>query len=85
MSQENDQDAPDKRIKIDDLPVPETELSEEDEKNISGGRIGQPSPGGIAGQPSPGDELHRGQPSPGGLGGQPSPGGISSGPTPGIE
>lgn len=71
MADERDHDAPDKRIKIDELPVPETELTDEDEKNIRGGRQqpspdiaqrGQPSPGDF-GQPSPGD-LHRGQPSP---------------------
>lgn len=47
-----------KRIKIGDLPVPESELTEEEEKNVSGGRM-QPSPE-LRGQPSP--EL--GQPSP---------------------
>ena len=72
MADEQDEGAEGKRIKIGDLPVPETELTEEEEKGVSGGRA----------QPSPGDEL-RGQPSPdGGLRGQPSPGDIGGQPTP---
>lgn len=68
MADEQDEGGQDKRIKIGDLPVPESELTEEDEKGISGGRM-QPSPdGGLRGQPTP--ELS--QPSPGNIG-QPSP------------
>lgn len=62
MADEQDEGGQDRRIRIGDLPVPESELTEEEEKGVSGGRM----------QPSPGDELQRGQPSPE-LRGQPSP------------
>ncbi|MBC7910997.1 MAG: hypothetical protein H7Y30_10885 [Pyrinomonadaceae bacterium] len=76
MAEEKEDDSQEKRIKIDELPASETELTDEDEKNIMGGRQ-QPSPGGLnRGQPSPGG-ISGGQPSPGDLRGQPSPGGAS--------